>query len=91
MKQRIISLILCVALCASMLPTAAFAAEQPNRDGLCEHHPAHTAECGYAPEAAGTDCTHVHDAAQCYVDGVLNCPHIVHDSSCTPPYLGYAL
>lgn len=44
MKKRLLSVITALALCLSLLPTAALAAES---DGLCEHHTEHTAECGY--------------------------------------------
>ena len=50
--RRSISLILALSLSASLGLTA-FAAEE---DGLCEHHPSHTTDCGY--EATGA-CTHV--------------------------------
>ena len=33
--------------------------------GLCEHHPEHTAECGYRPEQTETACVHEHDDS-CY-------------------------
>ena len=44
MKKKAISILLTLALCLSLLPTAALA---PESDGLCEHHTEHTAECGY--------------------------------------------
>ena len=44
MKKRLFSILTALALCLSLLPTAALAAES---DGLCEHHTEHTAECGY--------------------------------------------
>ena len=67
MKKRILSIIMVLSMCLSMLPTAAFAAEDT---GLCEHHPEHTEECGYKEAVAGADCTHEH-TAECYTLGVL--------------------
>ena len=42
-------------------------------DGLCEHHPVHTAECGYI-EARGHICTHEHDVACGYNPGSEEIP-----------------
>ena len=82
MPRRLLSLVLSVVMVLSLLPMPSFAAEG---DGLCEHHPAHTPECGYVAAVAGqpcthvcgddcltltTACTHVHEAA-CYGDAVL--------------------
>lgn len=53
MKKRFLSAALVLALCLSLLPPVAFAAE-PEDPGLCPHHTEHTAECGYA-EPAGDD------------------------------------
>ncbi len=81
-SRRLLSLTLSGAMVLSLLPVFAFAEE---RDGLCQHHPAHTPECGYVVAVEGqpcahvcgddcftltTACTHVHEAA-CYSDGVL--------------------
>lgn len=57
-KKRFLSLLLCGAMLFSLCPQAAFA-EGAEADGLCEHHPQHTAECGYAPGTEGTPCTYV--------------------------------
>ena len=81
--RRSISLILAVSLSASLGVTA-FAAEE---DGLCEHHPSHTTDCGYEATGACThtcteengcitiQCSHEH-VATCYNGaGKLNCHH----------------
>ena len=47
----------------TMVPV--LAAPASKQGGLCEHHTAHTAECGYLPAAPGSPCTHVHDD-DCY-------------------------
>ena len=54
-------------------------------EGLCEHHPVHTPECGYQEPDEGSPCAHEH-TEECYVldengEQVLNCGH-VHDESC---------
>ncbi len=67
MKKRILSIVTCLAMVLSMLPTAAFAAEDT---GLCAHHTEHTAECHYAEAVTGADCTHVHDETCGYVEAV---------------------
>lgn len=57
-------------------------------EGLCQHHPEHTAECGYQEASPGNLCGHVH-TEDCYTaddsgEEILNCQH-VHDENC-----GYA-
>ncbi len=68
MKKRILSILLLCSMVLTMLPTAAFAADEetyalpPDTGGLCEHHPEHDETCGYTPQtedAAGTPCGHV--------------------------------
>ena len=68
MKKRIISVLLLCCMVLTMLPAAAFAADEeayalsPDAGGLCEHHPEHDEACGYTPrteDAAGTPCGHV--------------------------------
>ena len=68
MKKRIISVLLLCCMVLTLLPAAAFAADEeayalsPDTGGLCEHHPEHDETCGYTPQtedAAGTPCGHV--------------------------------
>lgn len=97
MKQRLLSLLVCGAMLLSMCPPAA-ALEADSPDGLCPHHPEHTAECGYAPASEGTPCAHQH-GPECYPQGapsnnayecgedtgcMIDCRH-EHDETC-----GYA-
>ena len=65
MKRTLLSLLLCLSMVLTMLPTAAFAADgktyalPPGTSGLCEHHPEHDEACGYTPQTedtAGTPC-----------------------------------
>ena len=68
MKRRILSIITALALCLSLCPTWALAAEAD--PSLCKHHPEHTEDCGYTAPTEGHDCGHEHTAA-CYTLGVL--------------------
>lgn len=79
-KKRILSLLLCGALLFSLCPQAAFA-EGAEAGGLCEHHPQHTAECGYTEGSEGTPCSHEH-TEDCYTL-VTECVH-EHGSECYP-------
>ena len=68
MKKRILSIITALALCLSLCPTWALAAEAD--PSLCKHHPAHTEDCGYTAPTEGQPCGHQH-TAECYTMGVL--------------------
>ena len=57
-KKRFLSLLLCGAMLFSLCPQTAFA-EGAEAGSLCEHHPQHTAECGYTEDGEGTPCTYV--------------------------------
>ena len=48
--------------------------------GLCEHHPAHTADCGYVEAVEGRPCNHVHDEDCGYQAAVEEVPC---DKECT--------
>ena len=97
MKRRILSIITALALCLSLCPTWALAAEAD--PALCPHHPEHTEDCGYTAPAEGQPCGHEH-TAECYALGalpdtdsgdyyeigadtenLLDCQH-THDSEC---------
>lgn len=79
-----LALLLC--LCMLFPSTAAYAEgeEAPADTGsLCEHHPAHTADCGYAKAVDGQACTHQHDETCGYQEPIeeVPCTH-VHDADC---------
>lgn len=57
--SRITALLMAGAVVCSTLPANAWAVEATDTEGLCEHHPEHTAECGYAPAEPGQPCTFV--------------------------------
>ena len=54
--KRTLSLVLAVQMLLSNVPVGAFAADY--EEGLCPHHEAHTAECGYGEGAEAVPCTH---------------------------------
>ena len=58
MKRRIISIITALALCLSLCPTWALAAEAD--PALCPHHREHTEDCGYTAPAEGQPLSLIH-------------------------------
>lgn len=82
--KRWLALILCLCMIFPSAVTLVSAAEEPAyTGGLCEHHPEHTPECGYAEAAEGQPCNHVHDESCGYSEpiGEIPCAHS-HDESC---------
>lgn len=71
-RKRPFALLLCAALLFSQPVHAVYAEEiQADNGGLCEHHPQHTADCGYKEAVPGCPCGHKH-TADCYTD-TLKC------------------
>lgn len=81
LKKRVLSLLLCTSMVAGSLPVPILATGTES-DGLCEHHPVHTAECGYVAAVAGSDCTHQHDAS-CMQVTDTGCVHVHGKDGCT--------
>ena len=54
-------------------PVHAVADRGQPETGLCEHHAAHTDDCGYKEETPGTPCGHEH-TEDCYTE-VTECVH----------------
>lgn len=85
--RKVFAVALIAAICLSLYfvyaPASAEDLALTAQDGLCVHHPEHTAECGYYVEAGEAACAHVHDAACSYVEPVEGqpCTH-VHDAAC---------
>ena len=79
-KKRFLSLLLCGVMLLSLCSQAAFA-EGVEAGGLCEHHPQHTAECGYTEGSEGAPCGHEH-TEDCYTL-VTECVH-EHGPECYP-------
>ena len=66
-----LSLLLCAVLLAGQLGTTIYAeGTASDTEGLCEHHPEHTAECGYVEAMEGHPCEHVH-TDDCYTDKLV--------------------
>lgn len=84
MKQsrRIAAFVLAAAMVFSALPMNALAAEtQKAALGPCEHHPEHTADCGYAQAVPESPCSHTHGES-CYTLAT-QCIH-THTEECYP-------
>lgn len=58
----------------SMVGAAAPVSSEEPDTGLCEHHPEHTADCGYAAPTEGSPCLHVHDESCGYAEPVPETP-----------------
>ncbi len=75
--KRALSVFLSVAMLFSLTGTNTVLAVErgtlPSAAGLCEHHPSHTEECGYAGGHRGTPCEHEH-SDECYKE-VTKCVH----------------
>lgn len=72
--RRVLSLALCAAMVLTLLPLPARA------EGICAHHPEHTADCGYKAAVEGQNCSHSHDDS-CGYQEASPCTHS-HDASC---------
>lgn len=94
--ERWLSGLLCLCIILPCLNGFTLAAQADSRQGLCEHHPAYTADFGYIEAVEGRPCVHVHSEACGYAEGtpgspcthehteecfVTQCVH-VHNSAC---------
>lgn len=61
--RRVLALALCLAILCPLLGSPGYA--EITEDGLCEHHPAHTADCGFSAGSPESPCGHIHNEA-CY-------------------------
>lgn len=79
LKKRLTAgfLTVCLLVSQGVIPISAYA-EGTETGDLCEHHPVHTVECGYAE---GTPCNHEH-TDDCY-RLVEKCVH-KHTADCYP-------
>ena len=67
--KRIGVLLLAVSLLFGQLGVSAYAeGTAKDNGGLCEHHPEHTAECGYVE---AVPCGHTEHTASCYTDELI--------------------
>ncbi|MFR5601209.1 MAG: InlB B-repeat-containing protein [Lachnospiraceae bacterium] len=76
-RKRMTALLMAGMMVFTNLPVNALAVEKPDTGGLCEHHPEHTAECGYVAGDSSEDHVHTDD---CYQE-IEDCVHI-HTSQC---------
>ena len=82
--RRATALFLSVAMLFTMSGSPVYAVsggKDTGTTGLCEHHPAHTADCGYVEAQPGTPCSHEH-TEECY-RLVEKCVH-EHTAECYP-------
>ena len=83
--RRSMGFLMAAALIFNTLPASGLAVSASEQEkGLCEHHPEHTAECGYAE---AQPCTHEHteekhSGEECYKT-VTECVH-EHTDECYP-------
>ena len=85
--KRIASLLLTIAMLFSMAATGvpAYGEGMTEDGGLCPHHTAHTADCGYVEAQAGQPCKHVHGEDCGYAAAVEGqpCTHVcTQESGC---------
>ena len=68
---RGLSLLLCAVLLAGQLGTTIYAeGTASDTEGLCEHHPEHTAGMRLCGSSGGPSCEHVH-TDDCYTDQLI--------------------
>ena len=80
-SKRLLTFLLAVTMMITVSYNPVYAEEdtlQP-QTGLCEHHTAHTADCGYTEGTTGSPCSHEH-TADCYTTE-KNCSH-EHTGDC---------
>lgn len=85
MKTRWISMLLSMSMLLSSVPVTAFAEGETGtvtETEICmEHHPEHTAECGYAAAVEGQVCGHV-CTEECQ-QMIVECVHVHGENGCT--------
>lgn len=97
MKKRLLAALVSLCMVLTLLPAMAFAEDGDLQNGgtaigassLCEHHPAHTADCGYTEGTAESPCGHQHDESCGGLTDPAACNH-THDEACgyTPAVAG---
>lgn len=72
--KRILSLVLAASLVFTQVGASVYAeGSKSSTEGLCEHHPKHTAECGYEAGEEGKTCSHKHTRGLLSTGGAV-CP-----------------
>ncbi len=81
-KGKILAVLLSGAIIGTQIPGMTVAEGAAGyTGGICEHHPVHTAECGYQEAVSEQPCRHEH-TKECY-EYVTSCVH-VHTEECYP-------
>ena len=61
--RQLLLMLMALILCLASVPAAAVDGAARPTEGLCIHHSAHDAACGYQEGTPAQPCNHVHDAA----------------------------
>ena len=60
--RQLLLMLMALILCLASVPAAAVDGAARPTEGLCIHHSAHDAACGYQEGTPAQPCNHVHDA-----------------------------
>ena len=80
--RKAVSVLLSMALVYTGMGVSAYADQPLTGTGLCEHHPQHDENCGYAAPVEGHECGHQH-TADCYMEVETSTPSEATPSSGT--------
>lgn len=72
--RQLLLKLMALILCLASVPAAAVDGAARPTEGLCIHHPAHDAACGYQEGTPAQPCNHVHDAACGYREPIGEVP-----------------
>lgn len=72
--RQLLLKLMALILCLASVPAAAVDGAARPTEGLCIHHSAHDAACGYQEGTPAQPCTHVHDAACGYREPIGEVP-----------------
>lgn len=72
--RQLLLKLMALILCLASVPAAAVDGAARPTEGLCIHHSAHDAACGYQEGTQAQPCNHVHDAACGYREPIGEAP-----------------
>ena len=72
--RQLLLMLMALILCLASVPAAAVDGSARPTEGLCIHHSAHDAACGYQEGTPAQPCNHVHDAACGYREPIGEVP-----------------
>lgn len=72
--RQLLLMLMALILCLASVPAAAVDGAARPTEGLCIHHQAHDAACGYQEGTPAQPCNHVHDAACGYREPIGEVP-----------------